>query len=255
MGFEPTTSCILNGISYRYATSVHPLVIFVVRTRYLYTEQDNNEARVLASLSRPGPGPRDGGTAGPHARLSRPVPCPCALLSRPGPGPRAPGRRDRPHANLARSPVPARFSLVRAPGPWTAGLPARLSRPVPGTRALLSRPGPGPLDGGTARALYSPCPWSPVPCHSACAHPPPTPALRLVSALASPCGSPAPFSTSALAGPIGDSGHMTHPGHKSLRLYTMIEWPRMAKAVVGPGPSRTEPRQQQRRRRRERAAP
>ena len=131
LGFELTTSCILNGISYRYATSVHPLVIFVVRTRYLYTEQDNNEARVRGSLSRPGPGPRDGGTAGPHARLSRPVPGPCALLSRPGPGP-----RDGGTAHTLISPCP------RSP------------------RASLS-PGPGSLDGGTARALISPGPRYP----------------------------------------------------------------------------------------------
>ena len=44
----------------------------------------------------------------------------------------------------------ARFSLARAPGPGTAGPPARLSRPVPCPCALLSRPGPGPQDGGTA---------------------------------------------------------------------------------------------------------
>ena len=37
---------------------------------------------------------------------------------------------------------------------------------------------------------------------------------------------PCPPPTPALAGPIGDSGHMTHPGNKALRLrlFTIIEW-------------------------------
>ena len=79
-----------------------------------------------ALLSRPGPGPRDGGTArtlispgprslraslpsGPRARDGGTT---CALIL---PGPRS------PRASLSRV----------APGPWTAAPPARLSCPVP----------------------------------------------------------------------------------------------------------------------------
>ena len=55
LGFEPKTLCILNGILYRYATSVHTLVILVVRTRYLYcnTLCRTTMRRGCALLSRP----------------------------------------------------------------------------------------------------------------------------------------------------------------------------------------------------------
>ncbi len=102
LGIEPTTSCTLSGISYRYATSVHTLVIFVVRTRY-FTLSRTTTSRGCAAQA-PGPGPRDGGTAR-------------ALIS---PGPRSPHASLSPgpqhacsHARLRTEARPARPARLR----------------------------------------------------------------------------------------------------------------------------------------------